>query len=98
MQRTGEVDARDIFLPAIVLVFFEPIAEVQNVVCRDSTFAGENVDRVSDRASFSEGCWLACDHFLQVTQPARKHFWRGDESRGFGFTQEIHHICRDETD
>ena len=98
MQRTGEINARDIFLPPIVLMLFEPIAEVQNVVCRDNTFACENVDRVSNRARISEVCRLACDHFLQIAQAARKHFRRRHESRGFRFTQKIHHIRRDEAD
>jgi hypothetical protein len=64
MQRTGEINARNIFLPPIVLMLFEPIAEVQNVICRDNAFAREDVDPVSDRARFSEVCWLACHHFL----------------------------------
>ena len=39
MQRGGEVNTSDIVLPQIFLVLLEPIAQIQNVVRRDDTFA-----------------------------------------------------------
>ena len=79
------------------MILVEIIAQIENVIGRDHTFAREHINGVGLPARVDDVRRLMRNHFLQIAQSAREHVGGRRKTGGFRFAQEIHHVSGIET-